>query len=100
MPGTKASTTPANSSRIAGATLIRRANSAVPASTPSRIRKIWKVASTAFSVSSAPQLARKAGKVNLQGSRASSAHIVAVGFRDDPPAVRELHRHQIVGEIA
>ena len=41
MPGTKASAMPASSSRIAGAVLMRRASSAVPASTASRIRKIW-----------------------------------------------------------
>src|SRR4051812_43828213 len=46
MPGTKASAIPLNSSSIAGATLIRRANSAAPASTASRIRKIWKLPST------------------------------------------------------
>ena len=28
------------------------------------------------------------------------AQIVAVGFRDDLPAVAQFHRHQIVGEIA
>ena len=28
------------------------------------------------------------------------AQIVAVGFRDDLPAVAEFHRHQIIGEIA
>jgi hypothetical protein len=28
------------------------------------------------------------------------AQIVAVGFRHDLPAVAELHRHQLAGEIA
>src|SRR3954462_7013833 len=28
------------------------------------------------------------------------AQIVAVGFRDDLPAVTQFHRHQIIGEIA
>src|SRR6266702_4611699 len=98
MPGTKASTMPVNSSRIAGATLNRRASSAVPASTASRIRNIWNLASTA-SKPSAPQLARKSAAVNSR-DRSLLPQIVAVGFRDDLPAVRELHRHQIVGEIA
>src|SRR6266478_5038081 len=98
MPGTKASTMPATSSRIAGAMSTRRANNAVPASTASRIRNIWNLASTA-SKPSAPQLARKPGEVN-SCDRSLLAQIVAVGFRDDLPAVRELHRHQIVGEIA
>jgi hypothetical protein len=40
MPGTKASAMPDSISRMAGATLMRRASSAVPASTASRIKKI------------------------------------------------------------
>src|SRR5438477_10869619 len=86
MPGTKASATPANSNRIAGAILTRRANSAVPASTTSRIRKIWNLASM-------PSTQRR-------GAETSVPQIVAIGFRDDLPAVGKLHRHQIVGEIA
>src|SRR5216683_973583 len=88
---------PASSSRIAGATLIRRASSAVPASAASRIRNIWNLASTLFQI--LPPL-------NWRGRRARSMrrfslpHIVAVRFGDDLPAVGKLHRHQIVGEIA
>src|ERR1700682_6539193 len=88
---------PASSSRIAGATLIRRASSAVPASAASRIRNIWNLASTLFQILPPP---------NWRGSRARSMrrfslpHIVAVRFGDDLPAVGEFHRHQIVGEIA
>jgi hypothetical protein len=56
------------------------------------------------SKSSAPPLARKAGKVNAAERQAASvpllAQIVAVGFRDDLPAVGKFHRHQIVGEVA
>jgi hypothetical protein len=31
---------------------------------------------------------------------ASIAQVVAVGFRDDLPAILQLHRHQIIGEKA
>src|SRR5205085_11266654 len=96
-PGTKASAMPAKSSRIAGAMLTLRAKSAVPASTASRIRNIWNLASTAFAIP--PRL-------HWSGNRARSiwrslfAQIVAVGFRDDLPAILQFHRHQIVGEIS
>src|SRR5437016_3255868 len=95
MPGTKASAMPATSSRIAGAMLTLRANSAVPASTASRIRNIWNLASTAFRTLRA--------SIDAETGRGQSgsllAQIVAVGFRDDLPTIPELHRHQIVGEI-
>src|ERR1700722_16326384 len=99
MPGTKASAMPASSSRIAGATLIRRASSAVPASTASKIRKIWNLASTTAN-SLRPSIDAE-GERGQCGRRAPSlAHIVTVGFRDDLPAVGKLHRHQIIGEVA
>src|SRR5665213_845739 len=94
MPGTKASTMPASSSRIAGAILVRRANSAVPASTASRIRKIWNLASTAVN-----PLARSI----CPGRRRRQClvfRVITIRLRDDLPAIPELHRHQIVGEIA
>src|SRR6202040_4480581 len=93
-PGTKASTIPANSSRIAGATLSRRASSAVPASTASKIKKIWNLASI-----TAP-ICPEARQGQCRGRRKLLAQIVAVGFRDDLPAIGQFHRHQIVGEIA
>src|SRR5258708_2983253 len=86
MPGTKASAMPASSNRIAGAILTRRANSAVPASTASRIRKIWNLASM-------PSTQRR-------GAETSVPQIVPVGLGNDLPAVRKLHRHQVVGEVA
>src|SRR6516164_5328923 len=112
MPGTKASAVPARSSRIAGATLTRRAKTAVPASTASRIRKIRNLAST---IAPRTRHARASeGRRRFTSTRVKSdslasqekelshslAQIVAVGFRDDAPAVGKFHRHQIVGEIA
>src|SRR5436190_1181726 len=52
----------------------------------SRIRKICNLASM-------PSTQRR-------GAETSVPQIVAIGFRDDLPAVGKLHRHQIVGEIA
>src|ERR1700730_1196054 len=88
---------PASSRRIAGATLIRRANSAVPASAASRIRNIWNLASTLFQ--SLPPLNRR-GMQARSMRRSSVPHIVALRFGDDLPAVGKFHRPQIVGEIA
>src|SRR5207302_10642314 len=91
---------PASNNRIAGATLIRRATSAVPASAASRIRKIWNVASTVVRFPLPVQCARTGGGVNAAESGWLLLQIVAIRFRDNLPAVAQFHRHQVVGEIA
>src|ERR1700675_5160561 len=46
------------------------------------------------------QFARTGAAVNAAQWLWLFSQIIAIGFRDDLPAVAELHRHQIVGEIA
>src|ERR1700730_7342610 len=88
---------PASRTRSAGAMLIRRASSAVPASAASRIRNIWNLASTLFQILPPPNWR---GRQARSMRHSSLPHVVAVRFGDDLPAVGELHRHQIVGEVA
>src|SRR6202030_3881467 len=89
---------PAKSSKIAGAMLIRRANSAVPASTASRIRNIWNMASTVVQV--LPLSVCPEGDRGQRSDSYSLPQIVAVRFGDDLPAIAQFHRHQVIGEVA
>src|SRR6185369_7956565 len=117
---------PAIRSRMAGAILVRRATSAVPATIASRIRKIWNLASSMPSHSPgsrgdvnapvAPTGRTRAGFNRFLTSLWPAAatahsmcslargslvpHVVAIGFRDDPPAVGQVHRDEVVGEVA
>src|ERR1700694_4178317 len=105
IPGTKASAMPASSSRIAGATLNRRASSAVPASTASRIRNIWNLASTVSNSCTGSICPDRRRRQCLRNRRGYSREwlvpqIVTIGLGDDLPSVVKLHRHQIVGEVA
>src|SRR4030081_464756 len=78
---------------------MRRATSAVPASTASRIRNIWNLAST-VSNSCAGSICTDRWRRQCVESSWLFPHTVAVRLRDDLPSVGEFHFDQIVGEVA